>query len=1136
MTGHFEYDVFLSHHHADKPRVRRLAERLKDAGLKVWFDEWIVRPGDIISLKVEEGLEQSRVLLLCISPAALASHWVALERGTAIHRDPANLGRRFVPLLLDACELPDSLAKYQSVDYRDERPAAWDAVVNACRSDTVLPASVTPPRAASALPINGEPQPLAVLERTIKGHSSMVNSIAVSPDGTWLVSGSHDTSVGVWDMASGECLAKLSGHEGSIESVAISPDGNTFLSASHDKSLHRWDSQARNTLAVFNLDGWPNSIQVLPDNRRVLLGLFGDSSVELRSLDPAAPIWRGNFENEYVNSVALDREGRVAVSGHRKGTLGLWDIESGDCLARWQAHSGQIHSVQITRDGRFALSGSFDSTIRLWNLATQECTGTLEGHQDRVLAIALSPDDSLLASAGYADHTVRLWDWDSGACLQTIELPTDESPVSTVFSPDGSRLVVGTSYGFISIYRIHRTPSARPADTPRRYVNAKVVLLGEGTVGKTSLAHRLIDDQYVIKDRTHGMNVWPLALPAPETADSEREALLWDLAGQEDYRLIHQLFLDQTALALLLVNSQKDDLFAEAGSWLKALDAATQGADGKPLAERLLILSQNDGMGAKLGRAKIEQFCATHGFADWLETSAKSGEHCSDGLNGGQPSRLKQLIAAHIPWDRLPWTSTPQRLATLKNAVLALRDTADVRLLRFAELAQRLEQALPNAAFSEAEARTAVSLLANHGLVHPLQFGDLVLLRPDLLNGYAAAVIRAARRHRDEIGCVAEADVYGENFDFSGVERLARRDEELLLRALVQLFLEKSLCIAEDTPHGRHLVFPSQYRHDKDTPKNPDLFVAYTFSGEWQTVWTTLVVRLWYSQEFGHRELWRNAAEFATPAEKTLGLLVEKEDDGAATIGVYFDTAVADEMKVIFIEYVHRHLERYTRAVTRDRRYICASCGTPIADKEAVRLRLAAGKDFIYCQRCDAKVPLIDFIEQRLKSDPVAQKILAMEETASRELDNQALEQILTGHMMAISGEANQIYRELTQFDYGIDGEIEFKDNNGEASGKKIYVQLKSGNSYLRERQRDGSEVFDVKDERHLEYWINQPVDVYLVIRQKDELRREENIRWMNVTQYLKARRDKTSRQIIFSGEKLDMHAVWRVRDGFFER
>ncbi len=108
MPKAFQYDVFLSHNHADKPRVRRLAERLKAAGVRVWLDEWVIQAGDIIALKVDEGLEQSRVLLLCISPAALASGRVALERSTAVHRDPANAGRRFIPLLLGGCALPDT--------------------------------------------------------------------------------------------------------------------------------------------------------------------------------------------------------------------------------------------------------------------------------------------------------------------------------------------------------------------------------------------------------------------------------------------------------------------------------------------------------------------------------------------------------------------------------------------------------------------------------------------------------------------------------------------------------------------------------------------------------------------------------------------------------------------------------------------------------------------------------------------------------------------------------------------------------------------------------------------------------------------------------------------------------------------
>ena len=149
-------------------------------------------------------------------------------------------------------------------------------------------------------------------------------------------------------------------------------------------------------------------------------------------------------------------------------------------------------------------------------------------------------------------------------------------------------------------------------------------------------------------------------------------------------------------------------------------------------------------------------------------------------------------------------------------------------------------------------------------------------------------------------------------------------------------------------------------------------------TGEWQTVWTTLVVRLWYSQELAHRELWRNAAEFESARKQTLGLKITKTGDGAATISLYFDMKVPDELKVIFIEYVHRHLAKYACEVSRDRRYVCPECGTPVKDLDAVRRRLEAKKDFITCQECDERVPFVDFIEQRLKSDPAARKIAAV--------------------------------------------------------------------------------------------------------------------------------------------------------------
>lgn len=97
MADGFKYDVFLSHSEKDKPIVRDVAERLRKDGLLVWLDEWVLKPGDHVQAKIEEGLEQSRVLVLCMSANAFSSDWAQLEAGTFRFRDPMNRERRFIP-------------------------------------------------------------------------------------------------------------------------------------------------------------------------------------------------------------------------------------------------------------------------------------------------------------------------------------------------------------------------------------------------------------------------------------------------------------------------------------------------------------------------------------------------------------------------------------------------------------------------------------------------------------------------------------------------------------------------------------------------------------------------------------------------------------------------------------------------------------------------------------------------------------------------------------------------------------------------------------------------------------------------------------------------------------------------------
>ena len=144
-------------------------------------------------------------------------------------------------------------------------------------------------------------------------------------------------------------------------------------------------------------------------------------------------------------------------------------------------------------------------------------------------------------------------------------------------------------------------------------------------------------------------------------------------------------------------------------------------------------------------------------------------------------------------------------------------------------------------------------------------------------------------------------------------------------------------------------------------------------------------------------------------------------------------------------------------------------------------------------------------------------------------LDNESKERVLVGEVISTVALAGQIARELSVSDHGIDMEIEFKDDQNEATGAKLYLQLKSGDSYLRARESDGAEVFSIKDERHARYWMAQKFPVLLVIRNSDG-----EVRWMEVRDRLRRESDKGKkrvRQILFEGERLDVMSVRRWRD-----
>ena len=538
---------------------------------------------------------------------------------------------------------------------------------------------------------------------------------------------------------------------------------------------------------------------------------------------------------------------------------------------------------------------------------------------------------------------------------------------------------------------------------------------------------------------------------------------------------------------------------------LQALDAAV-----KHRPPKLLVAARCDRGGITVSRKRFEQFCRDHGFVGLLQTAAKTADGCNE---------LKKAIAEHIPWDRLPWTATDALFKTLKDAIIAVREGGGV-LIRMSELGQRLELALPGVTIGAEELRAVVGLMQGQGVIQELDFGDFVLLQPAEINRYASVIVRSAREHMDEMGAVPERQVLDGRLDFKGMERLAPEDERILLRAIVQTLLDRALCLREETPAGSLLVFPAYFNRDKpDLPEHPHVFVTYGFAGKLDEIYATLVVRLSYSDGFKKDELWKDAADFKTHGGKRVGLALRRKAEAQSELIVYFERGVPDDTKVTFIKYVHEHLLRRAQegSVTRVRTYVCPHCDTPVENRRAIEIRVRDGKRDILCAACEKRVPLIDLIEEKFASDEFRQKVRELDERAQINIDNESRELILVGHAFAIAGEAGQIFRPTPNSDWGIDGEIEFKDDRAEASGQRVYLQLKSGDSYLYKRQRDDQEIFTIKNPRHAEYWQKHAYPVMLVIRTS-----EGTIRWMNVTEYLRdyfQQHGKQATQIVFAGE-----------------
>ncbi|MBW0009332.1 MAG: hypothetical protein JO063_04290, partial [Pseudonocardiales bacterium] len=562
--------------------------------------------------------------------------------------------------------------------------------------------------------------------RTLTGHDGTIGRIAWSPDGRLLATPSSDGAVRIWNTDSGACLRTIRQNK-SVVDVAFDPDGR-ILATAGTGGTSLWDVDS-GKLPDRLASGICHAVAFSPHSG-ILASANDLGVVTLWELSTGSALCRITGHNSVVASVAFDGEGgMLATGGDVDGTVGLWAIPSGQHLRAFDGHAERAISIAFHPGGGTLASASFDRTIIVWDLTTGGTVSILEGHTDAVWDLSFSGDGRLLASNS-ADGTVRLWDSESGRCRAALSaFALDDWMRSVAFHPHLPILAAVGSDAFHSSTQGNGVVHLWELDVDRllahsaapsvSYTTAKIVLVGESGVGKTGLGWRLAHGEFVEHASTHGQQFWLLDELGGTGADgTKREAILWDLAGQPDYRLIHALYLDDADLALVLFDpTRDDDPLRGVEYWLRQIGRH------RPL---ILVAARGDRGAPRLTTEEIEAFCAERDIAGYVATSALRG----DGLD-----ELVGRMRAAIRWDKRPTTVTTQTFKRIKNCLWELKEapSPEKAILSLAELRARLEHEYPTTEFTDDELLMAVRHLSNRGYLAQLRTsrGELrILLAP----------------------------------------------------------------------------------------------------------------------------------------------------------------------------------------------------------------------------------------------------------------------------------------------------------------------------------------------------------------------------------------------------------------------
>ncbi len=310
---------------------------------------------------------------------------------------------------------------------------------------------------------------LARARPLVMRHPVPLHPVGFSPDATICASGHHDGVIVLWDTATGRKLGILEGHKFNLTSLAYSPDGQYLASGSgwwesnnRSGELSLWDARTRKVLSVIAGSlGNITSLAFSPDGQTLAtVAHLGNDNSEVRFWEiPSLKLKRRSpFPASRAASAAFSSDCRVLTVGLENGKTALCDGETGQVLETRSGHQDCVKSVACGHKDAVFVSGGKDGRVRLCSLRPGGSLLAEYRHEAEVWSVALSADDRIGASI-CREGILKVWDCTKGREYLSRDLPW--AGRSVAFSSDGKALAVGLEDGRLLIYDVFRSPDGR---------------------------------------------------------------------------------------------------------------------------------------------------------------------------------------------------------------------------------------------------------------------------------------------------------------------------------------------------------------------------------------------------------------------------------------------------------------------------------------------------------------------------------------------------------------------------------------------------------------------------------------------------------------------------------------------------